>query len=100
MPLRYNLSSDTIDNKMTTAVNSSSSNNNNNNNNSLSTFDLCRDTQVAICTMTITYLWFATNVAYYGMSIALSRISDDIYLSIVYLTMLQAPAYFFTGYIF
>jgi MFS family permease len=33
------------------------------------------------------------------MSIALSRISDDVYLSVVYLTMLQAPPYIFTGYI-
>merc|ERR1711991_329019 len=33
------------------------------------------------------------------MSIALSRISDNIYLSIVYLTVLQIPPYFFTGYV-
>ena len=65
----------------------------------LSTIDLFRDWNVALITVTVTYLWFSTNVAYYGMSIELSRIGSNVYDSVVYSSALEAPAYLSTGFV-
>jgi len=55
--------------------------------------------KVARVTVFSVYLWFATTLSYYGLSLVLTSVGSDVYTSMAYSSLMEIPAYLSTGYV-